>query len=407
MDLTSITGVTNNVLAVLGLLLGLILVLCFYSWLFPKIRGALRRDQGRFIRGVKIQRFEIVTHDQILKVVLLVVSFVRIILTFMTIYFFTTAALNFFPSTAHLSPMLLHHIVDPFYEFGQAVIEFIPKFFIISIIILGTFYGLKFIKFFFNMIELGNIKFNGFYAEWADPTYKIIRILAVALCFISVFPLIPGSESPAFKGVTVFLGVLFSFGSTTAIGNVVAGVILTYMRPFKIGDWVRIASTEGCIIEKNLLVTRIRTYKNEDITIPNSQVLGSHIINYDTSAEGGLIIHSTVTMNYDVPIPQAKELMLKAVEKTQGLNPQTKPFILNRQLHDFYTVYEVHAYVLEPRTKHLVNSELNENLQDIFQNAGIEMVSPHFMGIRDANLSNLPAGIPETIPRNTSFQVKL
>lgn len=405
MDLISLTGLTNNVLAVLGLLLGLFFTLGFYSWLFPKIRNFLKSNQSRFVHGIKIQRFEIISPDQILKSVFVILSFFRIVLTFMTIYFFITAALNFFSSTAHLSPMLLHHILDPFYEFGQAVIEFIPKFFVISIIILGTFYGLKFIKFLFNLIEQGHIKFNGFYAEWADPTYKIIRVLAIALCFISVFPLIPGSESPAFKGVTVFLGVLFSFGSTTAIGNVVAGIILTYMRPFKIGDWVRIASTEGCVREKNLLVTRIRTYKNEDITIPNSQVLGSHIINFDTSAEGGLIIHSTVTMNYDVPIPQAKELMLKAVEKTSGLNQSMKPFILNRQLHDFYTVYEVHAYVLDPRIKHLINSELNENLQDIFQNAGIEMVSPHFMGIRDANLSNLPAGIPETIPRNKSFQV--
>ena len=131
-------------------------------------------------------------------------------------------------------------------------------------------------------------------AEWAEPTYQIVRVLVIALAVVMAFPFIPGSDSSAFQGVSIFIGFIFSLGSTSVVANIIAGVVLTYTRSFHPGDRVKIADTVGDIIERSLLVTRIRTIKNVEITIPNSMILSSHVINYSKSSkEMGLILNTT------------------------------------------------------------------------------------------------------------------
>jgi len=206
-----------------------------------------------------------------------------------------------------------------------------------------------------------------------------------------MFPYLPGSESPAFKGVSIFLGVLFSLGSTSAIANIVAGIVITYMRPFKIGDRVKIGETVGDIIEKTLLVTRIRTVKNVDVTIPNATIINTHLWNYTKNAtEHGIILHPTVTIGYDVPSETVIKLLLLAAKNTKNLTRDFKPFVLQKSLNDFYVEYELNVYTKQPSKMLLFYSELNQSIQRAFNEAGVEILSPHYNAIRDGNATTIP-----------------
>jgi small-conductance mechanosensitive channel len=225
------------------------------------------------------------------------------------------------------------------------------------------------------------------------PTFNIVRVLLYAFMFIVIFPYLPGSESPVFQGVSVFLGILFSLGSSSAISNAVAGLVITYMRPFKIGDRIKIGDLTGDVVEKSLLVTRIRTIKNEAITIPNSTILSGHTINYTTSAnDKGLIIYTGVTIGYDVPWKKVHEMLIAAANSTSGiLNEENKkPFVLQKSLDDFYVSYEINAYTTETNRLAVIYSELHQNIQEKFREASIEILSPHYKAERDGNASTVP-----------------
>ena len=287
--------------------------------------------------------------------------------------------------------MIFGYVANPLKNITKVVIEYIPNLFFIGVVCILTSYLLSFLKFIFLEIERGSIKFEGFHAEWADPTYKLIRFLVFAFALVVIFPYLPGSGSPAFQGVSVFLGVLLSFGSSSAISNIVAGVVLTYMRPFKIGDRVKIADTVGNIVEKSLLVTRIRTTKNVDVTIPSSMVLGSHLINYSSSAVNhGLILHSTVTIGYDVDWRVVHDLLIKSASSVEEVLDEPQPFVLQTSLDDFYVSYEVNAFTDRPNLMPRIYSELHKNIQENFKDAGVEIMSPHFSAIRDGSNVNIP-----------------
>jgi small-conductance mechanosensitive channel len=213
-----------------------------------------------------------------------------------------------------------------------------------------------------------------------------------AFTLVFVFPYLPGSDSPAFKGVSIFLGVLFSLGSTSAIANIVAGIVITYMRPFIVGDRVKIGDSVGDIMEKNLLVTRMKTIKNEDITIPNATIINNHLWNYSKYANSiGIILHPTVTIGYDVPSEQVTKLLLQAAQKTKNLTREFKPFVLQKSLGDFYVEYELNVYTKQPKKMAHFYSDLNKAILDEFNAAGVEILSPHYNAFRDGNASTIPS----------------
>ena len=211
-----------------------------------------------------------------------------------------------------------------------------------------------------------------------------------------MFPYLPGSNSPAFKGVSLFLGVLFSLGSTSAIANLVAGIVITYMRPFMIGDRVKIGETMGDVIEKTTLVTKIRTLKNEEVTIPNATIINAHLWNYSkTTKELGLILHTNVTIGYDVPWETVNKLLIKAALKTKLTQKDPKPFVLQKSLDDFYVNYEINAYTKQAKKMALIYSELHKNILEAFNAADIEILSPHYNAIRDGNENTIPGHTTE------------
>ncbi|MNV64585.1 Miniconductance mechanosensitive channel MscM precursor [compost metagenome] len=214
-----------------------------------------------------------------------------------------------------------------------------------------------------------------------------------AFMLVIIFPYLPGSDSPIFKGVSVFVGVLFSLGSSNAIANMVAGLVITYMRPFKIGDYIKIGDVSGEVIEKTALVTRIRTPKFEDITIPNATVLSSTSTNYSAntkSSTNGLLIHTTVTIGYDVPWKDIQVALIDAALKTDLTEKEPKPFVLQTSLDDFYVSYQINVYTKEPTKQPRIYSSLHQNIQDSFNAAGIEIMSPHYSALREGNMTTIP-----------------
>jgi small-conductance mechanosensitive channel len=315
---------------------------------------------------------------------------------------------SIFPFSRDWADALFHLIWSPFKGVLIAIWEYLPNLFSILVIYFVMKYVIRFVRYIFHEIEAEKLKLSGFHADWAMPTYSIVKFLLYAFMFVLIFPYLPGSDSNIFKGVSVFIGVLFSLGSSSAIANMVAGLVITYMRPFKIGDRIKIGDVTGDVVEKTLLVTRIRTIKNEVITIPNSSVLNGNTTNYSSEAiEKGLIIHTTVTIGYDVPWKDMHQALIDAALRTNLILDEPKPFVLQTSLEDFYVSYQINAYTREAGKQALIYSNLHQNIQDVCNERGIEILSPHYRAARDGNMTTIPADYLPNDYKSPSFNVKV
>lgn len=368
------------------------------GWLFPRIYARLESWRGTRIPAIRIQRLEFISSARLTDVLIGAAKVARIALLVVLLFYFVPLVFSFFPWTEDVATRIFDYILTPVEQVGRAFVGYVPNIFFIAVIVLVTRYLLKFIRLFFDGIERGTLQFPNFYADWAEPTYKIVRFLVLAVALVVIFPYLPGAGSEAFAGVSVFLGVLVSFGSASAIANIIAGIVITYMRPFKLGDRVKIADTVGDVVERNLLVTRVTTPKNVRVSIPNAMVLSSHIINYSASArDQGVILHTGVTIGYDVPWRKVHELLLAAAETTENVLESPKPFVLQTSLDDSYVAYELNAYTDAPQAMPRIYSELHQNIQDRFNEAGVEIMSPHYGALRDGNRTTIP---PDHLPRD-------
>lgn len=388
-----------NVKPILGGLLSTVLVTVIAYVLFRAVTSSFQRLgeksrswKGTLIKPVRIKSIEVLSEDRIVELLEFSARIGQFAVLAAIAYFYITLLFSFFTFTRTWAATLFGYVITPLINTLQAFVSYLPNLFYIIVIIAMTHYLIRFVKLIFTEISRGAIPLPSFPAEWAEPTYKITRFLIFAFAAIVIFPYLPGSDSPFFQGISVFIGILFSLGSTSAISNIVAGTVLTYMRAFRLGDRVKIADTVGDVIEKTLLVTRIRTVKNVDVTIPNAMVLGSHIINFSSSAkEKGLILHTTITIGYDVPWKQVHELMIAAAFTTDHILKEPKPFVLQTSLDDFYVSYELNAYTDTPAAMSRIYSQIHQNLQDQFNAAGVEIMSPHYGAMRDGNQVTIPA----------------
>lgn len=347
--------------------------------------------KGTKIKTLRIKSIDILSADRTVEVLVLVTKFLRFVLQIILFYIFITIIFSLFTFSRDWAEKLFNYFLNPVNTVLEAIGEFLPNLFFIIVLSAVFRYIIRFVRFLFSEINSGTIEFPGFHRDWAMPTYKIVRFLILVLAAIVIFPYLPGSNSPFFQGISVFLGILLSLGSSSAIANIVAGVVLTYMRPFKIGDRVRIADTVGDVVEKTLLVSRVRTIKNVDITIPNAMVLSSHIINFSSSAaDKGLILHTGVTIGYDVPWRKVHELLISAANDCESVLKEPKPFVLQTSLDDFYVAYELNAYTSDPQGQGPAYSEIHSKIQDKFNEAGVEIMSPHYGAMRDGNQTTIP-----------------
>ena len=376
----------------------LLIIFRLLSTIFPKLYRKLDNWRGSMFPTLRIQKFEILPADRIADSAIAIAKLLRLALVLVLLYFYISLVLGFFPWTQGYAQVLFGYVVSPIKLVAEAVIAYLPNVFFIVVIGLVSFYFIKGVRVFFTEIGKGTISFPNFYPDWAEPTFKIVRTLILALTVIAAFPYLPGSKSPAFQGISIFIGVLISLGSTSAVANIVAGVILTYMRAFKIGDRVKIADTMGDVIEKTLLVTRIRTIKNVEITIANAMVLSSHIVNFSSSAQSeGLILNTTVTIGYDAPWRTVHQLLIDAALDCENVLSDPVPFVFQTALDDFYVHYEINAYTDQPNRMAQTYSVLHQKIQDKFNQAGIEIMSSHYSNVRDGNRTTIPE---DYLPKN-------
>lgn len=404
-DLTTLAreiGLALLVLIVMGILIFYLRKL--FKWSAHKITS----EENKKIQGIKIRNFTLFDAKQQVNFLLNINTFIKWVLILLMVYIALPILFGIFPWTKDFAGILFGYILNPLRKIASGLWHYLPDLITIIVIVIVFRYVLKAIKYFKDEIRKGNLEIPGFFPDWANPTYQIIRIIILAFMVIVIFPYLPGSDSPIFQGVSVFLGFLFTFGSAGSLSNIVAGLILTYMRLFKIGDRVKIGEVTGDVIEKSLLVTRIRTIKNEIISIPNSTVMNSHTINYSSDApEKGLIIHSTVTIGYDVPWKLMHAVLIEAATRTELVLPEPKPFVLQKSLEDFYVAYEINAYIKEANKQAVIYSNLHQNIQDVCNEKGIEIMSPHYRAARDGNTSTIPSSYLGNDYKAPSFNVNL
>jgi small-conductance mechanosensitive channel len=373
------------------ILLGTGLIVFIINKLFRRTAKIIKGKRDKYFKGIAIKNIRLLPANQQYLLALRLNNILRIAVIILLVYLTLPLLFSIFPQTEFFASLLWGWIATPAKAILNGIIAFLPNLFTIAIIYVAFRYLVKFIKYFFDQIEHGGITLNGFHKDWATPTFNIIRFIVYAFMFVVIFPYLPGSGSPAFQGVSVFLGLLISLGSSSAISNIVSGLVITYMRPFKIGDRVKIGEVTGDVIEKTMLVTRIKTIKNEDITVPNSTVINSHTINYSAHInDTGLIIHTTVTIGYDVPWKDMHQALIDAALRTDMILKQPLPFVLQTSLDDFFVSYQVNAYTKEANRQAIVYSNLHQNIQDVCNERGIEIMSPHYSSIRDGNTTTIP-----------------
>jgi len=368
-------GITLAIVAGQALLIWLIWAK-FFKFLSKRIAASCK---GR-IKPFRIHKLKLLTPCQVAGVIRIALNALKYLVTALQLYITLPLVFSMFSATRHIAARLFGYILNPLHNILFGAIEYIPNLITIIVIITVTRYVLKGLKFFTIQIEHGKLVLPNFYADWAKPTYKILQVLLWAFTLAIVYPYLPGSDSRVFQGVSVFVGIVFSLGSSSAIGNLVAGLVVTYMRPFKIGDRIKINDTVGFVVEKHMMVVRIRTHKNEYVTFPNMLLLNSSVTNYNTSSDEnaeGLIIHTEVTIGYATPWQTIHEILIKAALATDYIQKQPMPFVLQTGFDDFYARYQINCYTKEIDKVPGIYTLLNENIQSAFQEAGIDMTSAH------------------------------
>lgn len=290
-------------------------------------------------------------------------------------------SLGLFPWTRPLAASVLQLLLDPLRALGVGFVAALPDLAFLVVLFFVVRFVLRVVKAYFQRVAWGRIHLRNFDRDWAMPTYRILRVGIIAFSLVIAYPYIPGSGSEAFKGVSIFLGVIFSIGSSSFIANIVAGYSLTYRRAFREGDVVKIDEHVGRVIEMRVLNTRLRSVKNEEVNIPNSIVLNSAVINYSRHLKDeGLLLHTEVGIGYDAPWRQVEAMLLMAAERTGGLEKEPPPFVLQKSLGDFAVTYELNAVVRDDSRLWPTRSELHANIQDVFNEHGVQIMSPHYEG---------------------------
>ncbi|MBX3238927.1 MAG: mechanosensitive ion channel [Chitinophagaceae bacterium] len=374
-------------LAIIGLLLIIYIINKFFKW----FEHYLFKHRKKIFKGISFRSFRLFTPAEQASLVIRFHNILRIAGIIVVLYLSLPVIFNVFPQTQHYAETLLNWIITPAKKIFHSFVAFLPDLTTIIVVFIFTRFLIRIIKYFAVQVEKGRLEIPGFHKDFARTTYGIIRFFLYIFMLIIVFPYLPGSGSPAFQGVSVFLGILISLGSSSSISNMIAGLIITYMRPFKIGDRVKIGDVTGDVIEKTLLVTKIRTIKNEEVTLPNSNVLAANAVNYSSNAEElGLILNTRITVGYKVPWKTNEQLLIKAALKTPMIEHIPVPFVFQLSLDDFYITYQLNAYTRMPNEMDTIYSELHKNIQIVYNEAGIDLTAVHFSTVKLD--SSIPSG---------------
>lgn len=347
------------------------------------LRRKIYKGSGGKLKPLVIKDYELLSIQQVKRILLILTRVLQVILVIVQLIISLPLLFSIFPETEKFTWQMINYIWEPLRDMAIAIFYFIPNLIRIILVILVVRWILKGLRHVTDAVASGSLRFDRFYQDWAEPTYQIVRIFIVTFSVVVVWPWLPGSDTGIFKGVSIFVAALFSLGSTTTIGNLISGIIITYMRPFLVGDYVRIGEREGIVVEKNAFITRLRDIKGNMITVPNNSMLSQQTVNYTAAARrnGGCIVHSDFTFTYKVPRKIVEEYLLEGAGRCQLLMKEPKPFVLVTALEDFYTHYEINGYTMETERLFEVYSELHKNIVDVFAEHDLDPTSSHFVKV--------------------------
>lgn len=359
--------------------------------------------------GLRIRGYTLLRTAQLLAATRVAIRALAWAIGIVVVYLYVTFVLTQFPWTRPLGQVLGHYLISTLARLGLGALGAVPGLFTVALIFVATRFLVQLVRSFFEAVERGTLVLPGLHPETAQPTRRIVTALMWMFALVVVYPYVPGSNSAAFKGVSVLGGLLLTLGSAGVVGQAMSGLVLMYSRGFKVGDFVQIGATQGTVVALGLLSTRVRTTKNEYVTLPNSVVISGSVTNYSAPREHGhpLTIYSSITIGYAVPWRQVHELMIAAAKATEGVLADPAPYVLQRALSDWYVEYQVNAAIDPKRADELpiLYSRLHGTIQDTFWAAGVEILSPSYFAVRDGNQAAIPAEHrPKT--RTPSFRVE-
>jgi len=357
----------------------LIAALILLVLLGRRLDGLLERRLHSQIRHVQIKSYRLIDAELIWKALQRTLSTLRALLMLAAAFVALGLALRRFPGTRELAHNLLSYLLGPLRAMGVAALDALPNLIFLVVLVVIVRSLLKATRLFFDAVGAGHLTVQSFEASWAAPTYRLVRIAVVAFSLIVAYPYIPGSGSDAFKAISIFAGILFSLGSSSVISSVIAGYAMTYRRTFRMGDRVKIGEVVGDVEQVGVMVTRLRTLKNEEAVIPNSQILQGEVVNYSAYArQGGLILHTRVGIGYEVPWRQVEAMLLLAADRTPGVLREPRPFVLQSGLADFCVNYELNVYCDQANAMLELYTELHRRVLDVFNEHGVQIMTPAY-----------------------------
>jgi len=344
-----------------------------------------------FEKKFKLNKFKLITVERQKSIIMGTVKLAKILVILFVLYLALPVMFTVIPFAGDLTEKLIGYVTYPLKTGALAFVAYIPSLITIIVVVYVMRFLVRVMKSLSREVSMGKIVLKGFYPDWAMPTFNLVKFIIYVFTFVLLFPLLPGSGSDVFAGVSLFLGLLISLGSQSAISNIISGLVITYMLAFNIGDRVRIGDTVGDVVERSMLVTKVRTIKNEDVTIPNSNIMTSHTINYTSAQQDtGLILHTAITIGYDVPWREVRALLIDAALKTPKIKAEPSPFVLQTSLDDFYVSYQLNAYTMHAASSAAIYSDLHSNIQYTFAAANVEIMSPHYRVDREILKTTIP-----------------
>ncbi len=385
-----------NTLYALGATAVLALVLFILRGAFRKLDALAASRLKSRIEAFEAQSHQILAARQIRQALQGLLKSVYLLALLVFGYVYLHFVFGLYPWTRPLAARLLAIFLDPLQSMGLGFLDSLPGLAFVIVVAIVTRYLLRLTRLYFESIDRGAVIIARFDREWALPTYKITRLMFIAFAVVVAYPYIPGSSSEAFKGVSIFLGVVVSLGSSSVIANLMAGYTMIYRRAFKVGDRITVDNLTGEVIERRLMVTHLRTIKNEEIVVPNSTIINSNIINYSTLAHSrGLILHTTVGIGYQTPWRQVEAMLKLAAERTSGLLKEPAPFVLQKSLGDFAITYELNAYCDNPHAMGPLYTAMHQNILDVFNEHGVQIMTPAYEGDPEQ---------PKVVPKDQWYQ---
>ncbi|PYR45148.1 MAG: hypothetical protein DMF89_25890 [Acidobacteria bacterium] len=296
------------------------------------------------------------------------------------VYAAATFILRRFPYTRRWGESMSGFLLTTIENLALGVVNGIPGLFTVLLIFAVVRVVVRLVRLWFDAVERGQARARYIYPDTAQPTRRLVTALLWLFAIIVAYPYMPGSQTEAFKGVSVFLGLMVTFGSSGLVNQIMSGFMITYSRAILIGDFVRIGDVEGTVVQVGVLSTKIKSLKNEDITIPNAVVVAQTTTDYSRFGDTeGVFIPTSVTIGYDAPWRQVQSLLLLAAERTPGLRKEPKPVVLQASLEDFYVKYTLLVCLERQQSRPFVFHALHANIQDLFNEYGVQIMSPNYV----------------------------